>query len=253
MPMSFSLRAETELCICQTMLSYFHVSMQSTYTGVYARGGPTNTDGPKDLSQITNRKPADNRGVARAPAHGHAAASTPALTPRRMSTDPAARSRSSNGNSFFGGSFMSPSLSCTGSLTTSMLDTTRHRSHGTPRYSLGGGGTPRYSLGGGVSTEKSAVSPALMQLPGWESLGVFQPTSVCFLMPTVAFPCSCRCNLSLTSVSFSADCTFIVTPAPSLNCERCCDIPLLVPSAHPALFALSLALLFVVAFWFFPC
>jgi hypothetical protein len=38
--------------------------MQSTYTGVYSRGGPTNVDGPKDLSGITNRKPANARGVA---------------------------------------------------------------------------------------------------------------------------------------------------------------------------------------------
>ena len=38
--------------------------MQSTYTGVYSRGGPTNVDRPKDLSGIANRKPADQRGVA---------------------------------------------------------------------------------------------------------------------------------------------------------------------------------------------
>ncbi|CAG9465979.1 unnamed protein product [Pedinophyceae sp. YPF-701] len=38
---------------------------KSTYTGVYARGGPNNFDGPAtgDLSHITNRKAADVRGV----------------------------------------------------------------------------------------------------------------------------------------------------------------------------------------------
>lgn len=37
---------------------------QSTYTGVYARGGPTNVDGNKDLSSLCDRTPADNRGVS---------------------------------------------------------------------------------------------------------------------------------------------------------------------------------------------
>eukprot|EP01062_Namystynia_karyoxenos_P027180 TRINITY_DN20943_c0_g1_i1.p1 TRINITY_DN20943_c0_g1~~TRINITY_DN20943_c0_g1_i1.p1 ORF type:complete len:477 (+),score=107.35 TRINITY_DN20943_c0_g1_i1:90-1433(+) len=36
-----------------------------TYTGVYARGGPTNVDHPADLSGITNRSPADVRGIPR--------------------------------------------------------------------------------------------------------------------------------------------------------------------------------------------
>ena len=36
---------------------------QSTYTGVYANGGPTNVDGPSDLSELCDRSPADNRGV----------------------------------------------------------------------------------------------------------------------------------------------------------------------------------------------
>lgn len=37
---------------------------QSTYTGVYARGGPTNVDGNKDLSSLCDRTAADNRGVS---------------------------------------------------------------------------------------------------------------------------------------------------------------------------------------------
>ena len=36
---------------------------QSTYTGVYANGGPTNVDGPSDLSELCDRSSADNRGV----------------------------------------------------------------------------------------------------------------------------------------------------------------------------------------------
>ena len=36
---------------------------QSLYTGVYANGGPTNYDGSGDLSELTDRSPADNRGV----------------------------------------------------------------------------------------------------------------------------------------------------------------------------------------------
>lgn len=38
--------------------------MQTTYTGVYRHGGPDTTDGgPMSLQEITNRKPADARGV----------------------------------------------------------------------------------------------------------------------------------------------------------------------------------------------
>ncbi|CAK0780932.1 hypothetical protein CVIRNUC_005226 [Coccomyxa viridis] len=36
---------------------------KSTYTGVYANGGPTNVDGTGDLSELCDRTPADNRGV----------------------------------------------------------------------------------------------------------------------------------------------------------------------------------------------
>ncbi|BDA43246.1 probable tubulin polymerization-promoting protein at N-terminal half [Coccomyxa sp. Obi] len=36
---------------------------KSTYTGVYAKGGPTNVDGNGDLSGLCDRTPADARGV----------------------------------------------------------------------------------------------------------------------------------------------------------------------------------------------
>ena len=36
---------------------------QSTYTGVYANGGPTNFDGNKDLSSLADRSAADVRGI----------------------------------------------------------------------------------------------------------------------------------------------------------------------------------------------
>ena len=38
-------------------------TLQSTYTGVYARGGPTNVDPSKDLSALLDRSPADVRGI----------------------------------------------------------------------------------------------------------------------------------------------------------------------------------------------
>lgn len=38
--------------------------MQSTYTGVYAKGGPTNVDmDPGSLASVCDRSPADARGV----------------------------------------------------------------------------------------------------------------------------------------------------------------------------------------------
>ena len=40
-----------------------HRPQQSTYTGVYARGGPTNVDPSKDLSALLDRSPADVRGI----------------------------------------------------------------------------------------------------------------------------------------------------------------------------------------------
>lgn len=36
---------------------------KSTYTGVYAKGGPTNVDRSRDLSGLCDRTPADVRGV----------------------------------------------------------------------------------------------------------------------------------------------------------------------------------------------
>ncbi|CAL5221465.1 g3660 [Coccomyxa viridis] len=36
---------------------------KSTYTGVYANGGPTNVDDKGDLASLCDRSPADNRGV----------------------------------------------------------------------------------------------------------------------------------------------------------------------------------------------
>ncbi|KAK9915478.1 hypothetical protein WJX75_009754 [Coccomyxa subellipsoidea] len=36
---------------------------KSTYTGVYAKGGPTNVDGTGDLSALCDHTPADARGV----------------------------------------------------------------------------------------------------------------------------------------------------------------------------------------------
>ena len=41
----------------------FILCLQSTYTGVYANGGPTNVDGNGDLSELCDRTPADARGV----------------------------------------------------------------------------------------------------------------------------------------------------------------------------------------------
>lgn len=37
--------------------------VQSTYTGVYAKGGPTNVDASGQLSDLLDRSPADVRGI----------------------------------------------------------------------------------------------------------------------------------------------------------------------------------------------
>lgn len=37
--------------------------VQSTYTGVYAKGGPTNVDASGNLSDLLDRSPADVRGI----------------------------------------------------------------------------------------------------------------------------------------------------------------------------------------------
>ncbi|KAK9838481.1 hypothetical protein WJX81_002091 [Elliptochloris bilobata] len=51
-------------CVSGTRADYvkFHDD-KSTYTGVYARGGPTNVDPSKDLSALLDRSPADVRGI----------------------------------------------------------------------------------------------------------------------------------------------------------------------------------------------
>ena len=36
---------------------------QSTYTGVYAKGGPTNVDASGQLSDLLDRSPTDVRGI----------------------------------------------------------------------------------------------------------------------------------------------------------------------------------------------
>lgn len=49
--------------ICHRQLTQFTLWLvQSTYTGVYARGGPTNVEPSKDLSSLLDRSPADIRG-----------------------------------------------------------------------------------------------------------------------------------------------------------------------------------------------
>lgn len=153
--------------------------MQTTYTGVYARGGPTNVDTPHDLSEITNRKPADNRGRQLAPvyAHAHTTSTTPVLTPRHATSDAGTTprafrssrlsSRVSSGRGSFGGGLLSPSLSCTGTLTTPNQEASRSGAlRGTPRA----GRLSTTSLASPFG-EKSGVSPSTMQLPGWENLG----------------------------------------------------------------------------------
>jgi hypothetical protein len=62
---------------------------QSTYTGVYARGGPCATDASTDLSSYLDRTDTDVRGVKRAGApEGSGAAQTPtsASLSRRRAT-----------------------------------------------------------------------------------------------------------------------------------------------------------------------
>ena len=38
--------------------------MQSTFTGVHARGGPTTVDGERDLRNLCDRTAADVRGIS---------------------------------------------------------------------------------------------------------------------------------------------------------------------------------------------
>eukprot|EP00884_Botryococcus_braunii_P021327 jgi/Botrbrau1/7879/Bobra.9_2s0053.2 len=64
--------AETVVCVLNTPCPAVSATVpeyvrlnddKSTYTGVYARGGPTNVEPSKDLSAILDRSPADMRGV----------------------------------------------------------------------------------------------------------------------------------------------------------------------------------------------
>jgi hypothetical protein len=135
--------------------------VQSTYTGVYSRGGPTNFD-PKDLSGITNRKPADARGVQRP----HSARGTPTPTPRRHTSDTStirARRQSLAGGGLSG--MISPSVSSAGGLinTLSMPDSARRTPPNSAR---------RMSITSQQLSERMpATSPGPTQIVGWESLG----------------------------------------------------------------------------------
>ena len=52
--------------------SFMHfVLLQSTYTGVYANGGPTNVNGKADLSELCDRSDANVRGVTQKFANSH--------------------------------------------------------------------------------------------------------------------------------------------------------------------------------------
>lgn len=50
-------------CVQSVILSTCCVWPQSTYTGVYARGGPSNVEPSNELSALLDRSPADIRGV----------------------------------------------------------------------------------------------------------------------------------------------------------------------------------------------
>ena len=58
------------LCLLAYFL-YALVLLQSTYTGVYANGGPTNVDGKADLSELCDRSDANVRGVTQKFANSH--------------------------------------------------------------------------------------------------------------------------------------------------------------------------------------
>jgi hypothetical protein len=141
-------------------------SMQSTYTGVYSRGGPTNVDRPKDLAGITNRKPANNRGVAlpfnkrgdltarSAPLGSRTASLAAAATPRRTSSGAGRSSRLGSPSSSMHGGVLTPMQSAG-----SMMEFPRSARR-------------RSSSGGAALTP-----PMVEQLPGWENLSV--PHDVC--------------------------------------------------------------------------
>lgn len=61
--------------------------MQSTYTGVYSRGGPTNVEPSRELSDLLDRSDADVRGVKkRVSGAGDAPLSARGANPSRLST-----------------------------------------------------------------------------------------------------------------------------------------------------------------------
>lgn len=73
---------------------YFH-DVQTTYTGVYKNGGPdTSEGGAKSLQQITNRKPADARGVQLA----RTMTVTDPMQPRKHASDVSAQVKSMGGD-----------------------------------------------------------------------------------------------------------------------------------------------------------
>ena len=69
------------------------LSAQSTYTGVYARGGPTNVDPSKELSALLDRSEADVRGIKKTSSNA-SALSDASLTARGT---PPSRQASSTG------------------------------------------------------------------------------------------------------------------------------------------------------------
>ena len=146
--------------------------MQSTYTGVYGRGGPTNVDRPKDLAGIANRKPADSRGVALPFRRASDAAATPRGRP--LDSARAARTDVSPTASVRSGALMSRA--------SSMMGGPEPRT-ARARPSFGGGaatlsfmseprsGRGRPSIGGGLAASE--------HIAGYENLRAAPP------------PCSC--------------------------------------------------------------
>lgn len=60
---SFASCTSVWCCWCAVGLHSIDVLLQSLYTGVYSRGGPTNTEPSNELSALLDRSPADVRGV----------------------------------------------------------------------------------------------------------------------------------------------------------------------------------------------
>ena len=182
--------------------------MQSTYTGVYAKGGPTAVDNPKDLAGITNRKPANNRGVALPSRRdqltarvggtgGHSAllpGASNGYTPRRFSTG-APRSGGPGSLASAGGqqSFMSgisaglgagaatTPLPPAGTASTgvNMLSPGQSMLSGTPR-------TSRHASNAGSAANAAGtviVSPFLTEhVSGWENLSPLKRTFIAYAL-----------------------------------------------------------------------